>query len=543
MGPRATFLFALVALATPVAADEGHTHHASGEVERLGTVDFPVTCSKAARARFGRAVALLHSFWYEEAEKAFSAVAQADPSCAMAHWGVAMSNYHPLWAPPTPAELERGRAAAQKAQAAPAKTARERDYIAAVAAFYEGELEYPARKLAFERAMERVFTNHAGDREAAIFYALALLGTAPPNDKSYAKQRRAGEILNRILSEAPEHPGLAHYLIHSFDYPELADQGLPAARAYSKIAASSPHALHMPSHIFTRLALWDDSIDSNLASAATAKRHVEKTRPGHASFDQLHALDYLAYAYLQQARDGEAKAALDEALALDTFDLPNFAAAYALAAIPARYSLERRQWAEAAALTVRPASIPWDKYPFAEALVHFARAIGGARGGDLATARTARARLAELHAERVAAKDGYWASQLAIQERAAGAWIALAEGRREEAVTLMRSAADLEDMTEKHPVTPGALLPARELLADMLLEIGQAAGALAEYRASLRAAPGRFVSLAGALRAARALGEEAQAAELLAKLEELCAKSDGQRAELDALRSARRAGT
>jgi hypothetical protein len=543
MGPTIALLFALAAaLAAPAAADEGHTHHA-GEAEKLGAVDFPVTCNKAARAGFGRAVALLHSFWYDEAERAFGALAQADPSCAMAHWGVAMSNYHPLWAAPTPAEFERGRAAAGKAQALPVKTPRERDYVAAVAAFYEGEPEYPARKAAFEKAMERVFVSNPDDREAAIFYALALLGTAPPTDKSYAKQRRAGEILNRILAEAPEHPGLAHYLIHSFDYPELADQGLAAARVYSKIAASSPHALHMPSHIFTRLALWDDSIDSNLASATTAKRHVEKTRPGHASFDQLHALDYLAYAYLQQARDGEAKAALDEAFAQDKFDLANFAAAYALAAIPARYALERRQWAESAALTVRPASIPWDKYPFAEALVHFARAVGGARSGDLATARAARTRLAELHSERVAAKDGYWASQVAIQERAAGAWIILAEGRREEAVTLMRSAADLEDMTEKHPVTPGALLPAREQLAEMLVEMGQAADALAEYQASLRTSPGRFLSLAGAVRAARAAGEESEATELLAKLEALCAKSDGQRAELRALRGPRRPGS
>lgn len=544
MSPRATLSVALaVALAAPVAAEQGHQHHPSGEVEKLGTVDFPVTCNKAARQKFGRAVALLHSFWYEEAERAFGDVARIDPSCAMAHWGVAMSNYHPIWAPPTPAEFGRGRTAAGMAKAAHPKTQRERDYVAAIAAFYEGEgVEYPARKVAFERAMQQVYAKHAQDREAAIFYSLALLGTAPPTDKTYVKQKQAGAILNKILYEAPEHPGIAHYLIHSFDYPQLADLALPAARAYARIAASSPHALHMPSHIFTRLGLWDDSIESNLASATTAKRHVEKTRPGHASFDQLHALDYLVYAYLQQARDGKAKDALDEAFALDKFDQANFAAAYALAAIPARYALERRQWVEAAALTPVPASIPWDKFPFAEALVHVARALGGARGGDLATAKAAHARLAELHKGRVEAKDDYWTSQVAIQERTAEAWIALAEGRKEEAVTLMRAAADLEDMTEKHPVTPGSVLPARELLADMLLEMGQAAKAREEYQASLRTAPARFASLAGAVRAAQGAGDRAGASEMFGKLEELCLKSDGTRAELRALRSSLRTG-
>src|SRR3990172_4240798 len=367
-------LLAALALAGAAVSDEDHSQHrhGSGEPEKLGRVAFPVSCNEAAGETFGRAVALLHSFWYGEAEKAFTDVTGLDPSCVMGHWGVAMSNFHPIWAPPTPAEFERGRAAVARAQAAPAKTDRERDYIAAVASFYEGDGgDFSSRKLAYEKAMEEVHQRHPEDREAAIFYAPALLGTAPPTDKTYTKQKKAAEILNTILPSAPEHPGVAHYLIHSFDYPALAELALPAAHAYSKIAASSPHALHIPSHIFTRLALWDDSIQSNIASATTAERYVEKTMPGAASFDELHALDYLAYAYLQQARDDKAKEVMGKITAVERLDLPNFAAAYALAAVPARYALERRQWKEAAALTVRPASFPSPRDPSAQALTQF----------------------------------------------------------------------------------------------------------------------------------------------------------------------------
>ncbi len=519
-----------------VFGDEGqHQHkHAAGDVEELGKVEFPVSCNKPAQEEFGRAVALLHSFWYDEAEKAFAEVARLDPSCAMGHWGVAMSNYHPIWAPPTPAELARGKAAVAQAKSIAAKTDRERDYVAAIEAFYKdaGTLDHGTRKLAYERAMEELHAKHPRDREAAIFHALALLGTAPPTDKTYAKQKKAAAILNEVLPERPEHPGVAHYLIHSFDYPQLAELALPAARAYSRIAASSPHALHMPSHIFTRLALWDESIRSNIASADAAKRHVAKTMPGSASFDALHAVDYLAYAYLQQAQDGKAKQLLSAIGTVDKLDLDNFAAAYALAAVPARCALERRQWKEAAALTVRPASFPWAMYPYAEALVHFARAIGGARGGDLDAARSARAQLRDIQRTTAEAKDEYWAGQVEIQRLAADAWIAQAEGRKDDALKLMRAAAELEDSTDKHPVTPGAILPARELLGDLLLEAGAPAEALQAYELSLTAAPGRFNSLAGAVRAAEAAGERARAGEHYARLEALCARSDGSRGEL-----------
>src|SRR5260221_1783773 len=529
-----------LSLSLAVHADEEQQHeHQHDASEKLGTVDFPVSCNAAAQQGFGRAVALIHSFWYDEAEKAFGEVAALDRSCAMAYGGIAMSNFHPIWAPLTPAELERGGAAGAKGKSLPTPTERERDYMAAIEAYYKGAetLDHGARKASFEKAMERVYVKNPKDREAAIFYALALLGTAPPTDKTYAQQRKAGDILNKVLPGAQDHPGVAHYLIHSFDYPQLADVGLPAARAYSKIAATSPHALHMPSHIFTRLALWDDSIESNLASRAAALRHVEKTRPGYSSFDQLHALDYLAYAYLQQARDKDAAQVLSEVAEVDKLDLPNFAAAYALAAVPARYALERRQWAAAAALTVRPPSFPWDKDPYAEALTHFARALGGARGGAAAAARSGIARLAESSNALLGAKEAYWTGQGEIQKVAAEAWIAHAEGKDDDARRLMRAAADLEDSTDKHPVTPGSVLPARELLGDLLFELGEGTPALNEYERSLATAPGRFNSLSGALRAAERAGDKPKAAELFAKIESLCARADGSRPELAALRA------
>jgi tetratricopeptide (TPR) repeat protein len=528
-------------------SEDTHDHvHYGGETETLGTVDFPVSCNPAGQGEFVRGVALLHSFWYGEAEKAFARVTAADPGCAMGHWGVAMSLFHPVWAAANPVaapsaiEMNRGREAAERALAsAIPRSQREDDFIRAAAAFYQlpGVGDYPARAVAFERAMATVQERHPEDPEAAIFHALALLGTAWPTDKTYANQRKAADILQKILPAAPQHPGVAHYLIHSFDYPDLAEQALPAARAYSKIASSSPHALHMPSHIFTRLALWDESIQSNLASAAMAKGHLEKTEPGAASFDQLHALDYLAYAYLQEGRDREAKQVLDEIGAVDRLDQPNFAAAYALGAVPARYALERHRWSDAAGLSVRPASFPWTRFPYAEALTHFARGVGGARGGNLAVARSALQRLEDIHRSLAEAKDAYWSGQVSIQTQTTAAWIARAEGRNAEAQRLMRAAADLEDSTEKSPVTPGSLLPARELLGDILMETGEPAQALKEYEASLKPAPGRLNSLAGALRAAEATGDRARAAELQVQLQALCAKGDGVRTGLVALKA------
>ncbi len=515
LGP--TLLAAILVAAGAAAVDDQHQHP---RPEKLGTVSFPTSCAPAVQARFGRAVALLHSFWYEEAEKAFNEVAAADPSCAIAQWGVAMSLYHPIWSPPAPAELKRGQDAVAKARTAAAKTERERDYVAAIEAFFKDAdtADHRTRAVAYEKAMERLAERYPDDREASIFHALALLGTASPADKTYANQKKAGAILNRVLPAQPDHPGVAHYLIHSFDYPELAELALPAARSYSKIAESSPHALHMPSHIFVRLGLWDDAIRANIDSAAAARAHVEKTHPGATSFDELHAVDYLTYAYLQQGRDTDAQRMVERVRQVDKLDNPQFAAAYALAAVPARYALERGRWSEAAALEVAPASFPWANFPYAEAITHFARAIGAARSGDAARARPAVERLAALRQAAIDAKIGYWPDQIEIQRRAAAGWLARAEGRNEEALGLLKEAADLEAATDKSPVTPGAVLPARELRADLLMEMGRPAEALAEYEASLKVAPKRRYALAGAARAADAAGQDEKARALKASV-------------------------
>ena len=321
-----------------------------------------------------------------------------------------------------------------------------------------------------------------------------------------------------MLPAQPDHPGVAHYLIHSFDYPELAELALPAARSYSKIAESSPHALHMPSHIFVRLGLWDDAIRSNVDSAAAARAHCDKTHPGATSFDELHAVDYLTYAYLQEGRDADALRMVERVRQVDKLDNAQFAAAYALAAVPARYALERGRWAEAASLEVAPASFPWASFPYAEAITHFARAIGAARSGDITRARQAVERLAALRQAAIDAKIGYWPEQIEIQRRAAAGWLARAEGRNDEALDLLKQAADLEATTDKHPVTPGAVLPARELRADLLMDLGRPAEALAEYEASLKVAPKRRYALAGAARAADAAGQGEKAKALKASL-------------------------
>jgi hypothetical protein len=476
----------------PVYAQHEHHEHGAADLGNVGKVNFVTSCNEAAQRDIGRAVALIHSFWYAEAEKAFRAAANADPACGMAWWGVAMANYHPVWQPPTPGELNAGAEAAAKAREVGTKTDRERAYIDAISAFYAdaANTPHPARALAYEAAMEKVAAANPKDDEASIFYALSLLGTAPPNDKTYGKQKKAAEILNRVLPNEKEHPGVAHYIIHSFDYPELAALALPAARTYAKLAPGSPHALHMPSHIFTRLGLWDESIISNLASRKKAHDYAIAHDPELSSFDELHAVDYLVYAYLQEGRDADARKYVDLAASVKKIDSPNFAAAYAISAVPARYALERRQWKDAAALTV-PKTISFEKFPYAEANVHFARAIGAARSGGLATARDAIARLEALHQALVDQKSAYWADQVEIQRLASASWLAHAEKKDDDGLRLAREAADLESRTEKHPVTPGAIVPARELLAEMLLEAGRPADALAEVDRDLATAPNR----------------------------------------------------
>jgi hypothetical protein len=524
---------------SPVRAQEMHTHQHDAS-EKLGQVNFTVSCKPAARQQFNRATAMLHSFWYAESEKAYALVAKSDLNCAMAYWGVAMSLFHPVWAPATAEEFQRGRAAVEQAISIGGKTQREKDYIAAIETFYKDsdKLPHRARALAYEKAMEHVYLSYPKDHEAAIFYALSLLGTADASDKTYQKQKQAAGILNKILPEEPQHPGVAHYLIHSFDYPQLAQLALPAARSYAKIAPSSPHALHMPSHIFTRLGLWPESIQSNLASAAAAQKHLAmlKPGPGAAAFDQLHAMDYLVYAYLQGAQDQEAKRMLDQANAFTRVDSEIFSAAYAFAAIPARYALERRRWSEAARIELHPGNFPWNKFRYAEAIIYFARALGAARSNNPAAARIDAEKLSAIQHELVEAKEKYWAEQVEIQRQLAIAWILRAEGKDEEALKQMRSAVALEAATEKHPVTPGPITPARELLGEMLLELNQPQQALQAFTASLLDSPNRFNGLFGAARAAELLGDKKTAGEYYARLVTLTANADSDRPELQKTR-------
>jgi hypothetical protein len=542
-------LILVLARSLPCLADEPHQHEHGSPPERLGTVDFPISCEAAARPAFQRGVALLHSFWYDAAEKSFREAARLDPSCGMAWWGVAMSNFHPVWAAgnpggePSPAELARGIEAAAKAKAAGARTERERDYIDAVGAYYRdaATVGHPVRARAFESAMETVYRKNPDDREAGIFYALSILGTSLPSDRTYAGQKKAAEILNRILPEAPDHPGIAHYIIHSLDYPQLASLALPAARSYAKIAPDAPHALHMPSHIFTRLGLWEDSIRSNLASSAAARKYVEKSAPGATAFDDLHAQDYLEYAYLQLGRDGEAAEVARRVEAVERLDVPNFAAAYCLGATPTRYAVERGDWAAAARLEARPATFPWPKFRNAEALVVFGRALGGARTGNPAAAREAVARLEAIGKELGEKGDRYWAGQVEIERLEAASWIARAEGKNEEALRLAKSAVDLEAATDKHPVTPGPIMPARELYGDMLLALDKPAAALAEYETSLQTAPNRLHALAGAARAAKAAGDPAKAKTYYQRIAALTRGADGHRAEITEAREAAKA--
>ncbi len=439
-----------------------------------------------------------------------------------------MTYFHTIWGPPTDDEFAAGRTAAQKAAALGAPSARERDYIASIGAYYQGDgVAHAVRVVAYEKAMAGVDERNPDDHEAAIFHALAILGVAynSPPDKTYARQKEAAKILNRLLTVEPEHPGIAHYMIHSFDYPELAELALPAARAYAKIAPSAPHAQHMPSHIFTRLGMWKESIESNLASEQTAQAWLAKTQPGATAFDALHAMDYMEYAYLQTGQDAKARELVDNVAKVTSFDVPQFAAGYALAAVPARHALERRAWKEAAALTARPATFPWAKYPYAKAIVHFARAVGGARAGDLETARHEVATLAEIQASLKGQKGFDWATQVEIQRREAAGWLARAEKKDAEALALLRSAVDLEDSTDKHPVTPGSILPAREQLADLLAELGQPAAALAEYETSLRSAPARLNSYYGAAQAAERAGKKQEAKAFHERLVALCGGS------------------
>jgi len=519
-------------------AQATHTHQ-HDRSEKLGVVNFKISCKPQAQKQFNLAVAWLHSFEYEEAERAFNEVTAVDPECGMGYWGIAMSNYHPLWVQPTPPQLQQAWSAVEKAKAKSARTERERSYIAAMETFYKdyATVDHRSRAFAYSDAMKQLHQLYPSDDEAGVFYALSLIATGMMSqDKTYTREKQAAEILNRVLAREPRHPGVAHYLIHSYDYPALAQLALPAARSYAKIAPASAHAQHMPSHIFTRLGLWEEAIRSNLDAHAAAKTFAVRNHMSGAWDEQLHAMDYLAYAYLQRGQDKRALDVLAELKQIRKVEPQTFKVAYAFTAIPARYVLERHQWIEAAKLT-SPAEeykdFPWPRFPWAEANIHFARAIGASRSGDVAAARAEIDQLAAVRQKVVAVKGDYdWAKQIDIQSMMATAWLRYAEGNHEEALKLARSAADLDDATEKHPVTPGAILPAREQLGDLLLELKQPAEALREFETSFRSTPNRFNGLYGAARAAKLAGNEKSAKLYYTKLLDLARDADSTRPEI-----------
>ncbi|MCK1479697.1 hypothetical protein IVB27_34410 [Bradyrhizobium sp. 197] len=502
-------------------------------------VDFAISCGPLSQQAFKHAVWTLHSFWYPEALEEFTAIAASEPACAMAYWGIAMSQWYPLWYPPTPAALKAGSQAVEKAMAAPTQTPREADYIAAIAAFYRDndKLDHQARAVAYEKAMEQVYERYPDDREAAVFYALALNASALKTDKGFANQRKAAEILNKIWKAEPNHPGVVHYLIHSDDSPQFAAAGLDAAICYAKVAPDVPHALHMPSHIFTRLGMWQQSIDSNRAAHTAALAYVHRTQ-GLGSYDQetLHTMDYLEYAYLQIAQDGPAKAVIDELIGFRQSANANLAGAYAVAAIPVRYVLERRDWPGAAALSEPAIGFPLERFPWAEAMIVYARALGDARTGNIVGAEAEITRLQSLEDE-LKGKDTYWANQVEVQRLAAAGILAHVRGDAKEAAALARAAADLDATMDKHPATPSSVLPARELLADLLLELNQPAAALVEYQAMLSTDPNRFRSLLGEARAAKQTGDSATAHDAYWKLVALSKPVGSARPELDEARS------
>ena len=505
--------------------------------EKLGEVNFPVSCNAAAQKEFNRAMALFHSFWFDPAKKSFSKVLQHDPECGMAHWGIAiMSMGNPFAWPASPAAMKVASSAMSEAQRVGAKTEREQAYIGALSAFFRDweTTEYRPRAVAFEKAMEGVAARYPQDMEARILYALALNITALPTDKTFTNQLQAAGILEPLFTKYPNHPGVAHYLIHTYDYAALAEKGLPAARAYGGIAPSVPHALHMPSHLFSRVGLWREMVEGNRASYAAAKIELTEKTLGIGTYDALHAMDYMVFGHLQQAQDKAAKQLLDEVATIRKVNVENFVAAYAFAAIPARFALERGDWKQAAALELSPADLSWSKFPQAEAILVFARALGAARSGDVAAARKDAERLRTLKGAMTAAKIGYWAGQTDFQIKTVDAWIAFAEKRNDDAVQLMRAAAEAEEASDKHPVTPGNVVPSRELLGEMLMALKQPEQALAEFERSLKRDPNRFRGISGAARAAEASGNVNVARDYYGKLQALTADRDTERQELTA---------
>jgi hypothetical protein len=507
------FLAAALASALPAVA---------APAEQFGKVHFETSCKPEAQQLFDEAMLYQHSFWYRASQRSFEEALKADPECAIAYWGIALSLlYNPHVAPPVK-NLAEGAAALQKGKAVSAKTQRERDYIDALGAIYNDydKVDHRTRVLAYLKAMEQLAQRYPDDDEAQIYYALALNVSASAADKTYANQLKGAAILEKIWARQPEHPGVAHYLIHLYDTPVLADRGLAAARRYAKVAPAAAHAQHMPSHIFTRLGYWQDSIASNIESSRVAGQAGD-------FHDQLHAMDYLVYAYLQTGQGGKAKAVLDNMNAVKGFSETFLPGPYALAVSPARYAVERGDWKAAAELEVRPSPLA-----NVQAITYFARALGAARSGNPDAAKTDIARLTELRDKLREAKDGYWSEQVDIQRQVATAWVLYAEGKRDDALKAMSAAADAEDKTEKHPVTPGVPKPARELYGVMLLDSGRPTEALAAFETTLRKEPNRLGAYAGAAVSAREAGDAARARDYCEKIVAMADGGDDTRSEV-----------
>jgi hypothetical protein len=515
---RRTVILLLACLCPGSLRLAAQEHHHELSAEEVGSVHFLTSCSKTVELSFDRAVALLHSFQYEQARQAFNEISTQDPSCAMAQWGVAMSHYHGLW---DNGDTPAGRLALKKAMEIAASnartTAREKSYIEALAEIYaEDGKDAAVHSRAFEKKMGEVQAAYPDDNEAAIFHALTLSITAPKTDKTFANQRRCGEILEPMFQQQPHHPGVAHYIIHCYDNPVLAERGLPAARMYAKIAPASAHANHMPSHLFTRVGSWDESISSNMKSAQLAAAAEPTSRNGEARDQRLHAMDYLEYAYLQSGRVKQAKAVLDEMNALPRVSGLTLTGDYALAAIPARAAIELGNWEQAGALKAREGAVPW-----AEAITWAAIGEGSARSGNLDRAAKAEQTLAALRDATSKQNNVYWANQIEVQKREVSAWIAEKAGNKSDAVSKMRSAVELEESMDKNAVTPGAVTPAREMLAELFLLENHPQESLAEYEAVLKVAPNRFNAVYGAAQAAEASGNGAVAKRYLQKLSEI----------------------
>jgi hypothetical protein len=528
------YLVLSLVLATSRLAAQEHDH----ATETLGHVTFPVSCNAEAQARFERAMALLHSFWWEEGGRAFKAVAMADTTCAMAYWGMALNAWgNPFAGGPAGENLRKGAAAAVRAQAVPAPTARERGFIAAAGALYRDYESVPnAKRLqAYSDTLARLYRDVPDDPEVAIYYALSLVTTASPTDTTFVRQKQAAAILNPLFRRFPGHPGLAHYIIHANDSPQLAALGLDAARRYAEIAPSAPHAQHMPSHIFIRLGLWDETIAANQRSLDAGIAYARTHDLGGVAPEQFHALDYMVYGYLQEGRDSVARRTVEQGLTLTTVLTSDaLLTNYNRVAMEARLPLERGDWAAAARLPVRAAG----KGGIGEALAHFARGIGAARSGDTAQARAEVEALAGIEGS-LAGQTGYnWSRIVGIRKQAVTAWVLFAAGDTAGALREAKAAADLEDVTEKHPVTPGELLPARELEGDLLLAAGRYPDARLAYGATLRRERGRSRSLFGLARAAELAGDRAAARAGYAEYLALMQRSDQDRPDLETARRA-----